>query len=294
MSSIGDLRARPWIATAVAGALAAVALLVIPISYQRVVGYDVALTLGGSTLEVDRIREIAQQFKGLLRADHVTVRAVDTGRPEFVLDVTVPAGSGRSAGAVARAFAAGLVKMGYAASATTSPKKERVSGTVYAYARDRVIEINLDGKSAAQLESEIRQRLAEAGVTDARVSVTDLGGDHRKIGVELEAKRHLDPTSDPKQLEQAFPELVLKRAGVPIDGKGFTVRVEKKRSPSGTSLVVRVGQDGKSAEALVANPESMTDAALTAEIEAQLKRAGLEVTVAVKDGGVEIRPLVEK
>ena len=295
MSMIHVMKARPWLATAVAGAVVALVLLVVPISYERVTGSEVTLTVSGPHLGIDQVRGIAQQLETHLHAGGVMVRAESEGGPtRFVLTSTVPAGSGVNAGAVARAFAGELSKLGYTATASTAPKRERVSGTVYAYARDRVIEINMDGKSAPQLESEIRQRLADAGVVNAQVSVTDLGDGHRNISVNVQNKHEYqgDPSAAPPEHE--MPELVLTKNGQPIEGNGFTVRIEKRKHENETTLVIRVGQGDKTGEAQVTNAEAMSDAALSAEIEAQLKKAGLSVTVSASQGKIDVRPIEQK
>jgi hypothetical protein len=50
------LRTRPALATALGVVLVAAALLMIPISYERTVGYDVTLTLAGNGVPRPRCR----------------------------------------------------------------------------------------------------------------------------------------------------------------------------------------------------------------------------------------------
>lgn len=295
MSTIRMTKSRPWLTTAIAGGLTALVLLVIPVSYERITGHTVTLAVGGQNLSMEKAADIARELKAALRVEHVqmAVEALDGGT-SYTLNAEVPAGSGVSAGATARAFASGLTRMGYRAEVTTTPRRERVSGNVYAYARDRVIEVSLDGKSAAQIEAEIKQRFAEAGITDAQVSVTKTDGEDSRLGVKIKAERHLDhgQAAKPEDEAESLPQLVLKRNGAPVGGEGLEMRLTKMKSHTGeTTLMVKVTQGGKQAEAKVSGSESMTDAALAAEIQRQLEAAGLNVTVKVKDGGIEIEPL---
>jgi len=285
-STTQSLKARPWLTTAIAGAVAALALLVIPVSYERTTGREVSLSVSGPNLGMDGVRGIAQEYKRALGVDHVTVEATNAdGRENFVLKATVPATSKVNSAAAARIFAGGLSKLGYQAAATTRLLKEKVSGPVYAYALDRVIQISMDGKSASQLESEIRQRLIDAGVTGANVSVTD-SGDHGRT-IKVTADHHIDG-SNPEHAP--IPELVLTKNGAPIEGQGFMVRVEKRRTGDGTTLTLRVNKDGKSTVVDIANVETKSDAAIASEVEAQLKQAGIDAKVTVTNGQVAIEP----
>jgi hypothetical protein len=291
MATMGSLKQRPWLATAVAVVVVAFALLVIPFSYERVSGHQVSLALAGKNLGMDQVGLIAKEMKALLHTEHVMVRAEESGgAPSFVLTGTAPPSAGVNAVAAAHAFETELGRMGYSASASVSSVRERVNGTVYAYAYDRVIEINLDGKSASAIESEISQRLAEAGVKDAQVSVTKKeDGDQHELKVKVEAHQTSDGgTSSPAEI----PQLVLKQDGAPIGGKGFTVRIEKHHSLDGATLAIHVTQDGKNATAQVAHSDTMSDAALATEIGNQLKAAGLDVIVTVSNGAVEIKPQI--
>ena len=291
MATMNILKRRPGVATAVAIALAAVALLVVPFSYERTSGHDVALTLSGASLGPDQVHEVAKELKGLLHAEHVVVNAArQGGREGYVLSTRVPARSGINVFAAARTFEAVLEKAGYAASATITPVRERVSGTVYAFARDRVIEISMDGKSAPQLEAEIAQRLAEAGIAGATVSVTHPGGDPNELKVQVTAKRQQDEAAAPGQALESFPELKLTRNGAPAEEHGFAVGIEKRHSADGLALTVRVHQGDKLGTAEVPRSDSMSDAALAATLDSQLKAAGLDVMVSVTAGEIDIKP----
>jgi hypothetical protein len=270
------LKARPALTTVLAAFVVAAALLVIPISYERTVGYDVALSLDGGNVAQDQIQEIARGFQETLGARTARVtRAMDNGH----LSYRVEALTSRDVRAAAAAFARGLRNLGYTATVSATPRREAVSTNVYAYAMSRVIEISTDGKSAAQLESEIRSRLAAAGVTQATVSVTD-GSQGTQVKIRAE---HVNPSAG-----QEVPELVLTKNGKPIDDSN-SVRVMEKKDASGTlamSVVVRV--DGKSTTVEIPNPGALTDAALAARIQSQLLTAGMDAIVTVHGDQISV------
>ncbi|HMI31077.1 MAG TPA: hypothetical protein VK527_04995, partial [Candidatus Limnocylindrales bacterium] len=189
MSVLDSIRTRPAVAAAVFGVLLVV-IAMVPVSYQRVVGQDVALTFAGKGIGRQEIGAIARDLKGALGSDGVMVNAsaVDQGT-QFVLRATSPQRSGAQVQRVAGEFARGLAAKGYSASFQVAPHRERVRYPAAAYAWDQIIRISVDGKSAAQLQAEIQSRLSEAGVPDAQVSVTDRpeGGREIKMNVERQA-----------------------------------------------------------------------------------------------------------
>lgn len=277
--AIQFLKRRPALATALAVVVVAAGLLVIPISYERTVGYDVALTLEGATVAQSKVGEIARGLKEALKADGATVMAsMENGRLSYVLNVSASGDVRESADA----FATELKALGYTASVSTTPRRETIAGNVYAYAMSRVIEVSTDGKSAPELESEIRRRLAAAGVTQAQVSVTDLGDNQRAIKINAEHQA-MDGA-----IHEEMPELVLTRDGKPLEN-ACAVKVMKKKDGSGvTSLVVSVTVDGRTTTAEIANAESMGDAALAAEIQSRLLAAGFDAVVHVQGNEITV------
>jgi hypothetical protein len=275
--AIRSLSRRPGLAFALGVLVVALGLLAIPMSFERTVGYDVALTLGGGNLTEAGVAEIAQGLSQTLGATGATVTgSMEGDRVTWVLAASAK-GDARAA---ATAFARELSALGYAASVAATPRRETVSGNVYAYAMSRVIQINMDGKSATQLESEIRDRLAAAGVTGADVSVTDLGGDARAIRIHSH--------SADGAAHQDIPELVLTKDGQPIEA-GCAVKVMKRKDDAGlVSLVVTVSADGKSTTAEIANASSMSDAAIAAEIESRLLGAGIDAVVKVEGDRITV------
>lgn len=285
MFAIRTLKHRPLLATAAVVA-ATLLLMVLPVSFQQTTANDVALTLTGASIAQPQLLEVAQQLKAALRAEGVTVTAHDEGAPTYVLSATAPERSGPRVASLARSFAGSLAARGYSASVEVTAKKERVLGTVYAYALDRVISISTDGKSAAQLEAEIRQRLTEAGVSDASVSVTDEPGGGQKVAIEVNRRHVGDPSSG--ILEEPLPEIQLTKNGAPLEGDACTVKVKKMKNESGMTLTVEVRDAGRTGLAEVRGGDSMSDADLAAAIDAQLRQAGLNVRVTVTGGEIKV------
>ena len=273
------MRRRPALATVLGVVVVALGLLAIPISYQRTVGYDIALTMEGANLAQSQVRDMAAGFKETLGAGDAAVMAsMENGRLTYVFKAT---GKGDARGA-AEAFAKELEALGYQVSVSATPVKETVSGNVYAYAMSRAIEISTDGKSAAELESEIRSRLLAAGVTKAQVSVTDLGGDKRSIKVEAQH------TAEGGAQVVEVPELVLTKDGKPLTG-GSTIEVRKKKDAAGViSLGVTIRDDGRTLSEEIPNVGSMSDAQISAEIQSRLDAAGFDLVVGVSGDQITV------
>jgi hypothetical protein len=289
MALLHSVRTRPAVAAAVVGALAVLVATVVPVSYERVVGQDIALTVAGKGIGSQEISTVAQGLKGALGSKGVMVEAVsgDTG-PRFVLHTTLPKRSGADVRRATTEFARELAAKGYAASVQVLPHRERVRYPAAAYAWDQIIRISVDGKSAAMLESEIRTRLAEAGVPDAQVSVTDHPGGGRDVQLKVERQHVGDAGSTPAE---PMPQLVLTKDGASVEGgEGTAVKVQKKKINGATTLIVEVTSNGKSAKVEVPNSESMSDAALTDAISSQLRQAGIDAVVTVENGKVRVEP----
>ncbi|HMI30152.1 MAG TPA: hypothetical protein VK527_00310 [Candidatus Limnocylindrales bacterium] len=290
MAALDSVRTRPAVAAVVFGVLLVVIAMVVPVSYQRVVGQDVALTFAGKGIGREQIGAIARELKGVLGSDGVVVdaSAVDQGT-QFVLRATSPQRSGAGVQRVAGEFARGLAAKGYSASFQVTPHRERVRYPAAAYAWDQIIRISVDGKSAAQLQSEIQSRLSDAGVPDAQVSVTDRpeGGREIKLKVERQAVGDAS-TATPEPL----PQVVLTKDGAPLaGGEGFAVKIQKKKINDAVTLTVEVTSNDKSAKAEVPNSQSMSDADLANAITTQLTQAGVEARVTVVAGKVSVEPV---
>jgi hypothetical protein len=290
MAALDSVRTRPAVAAVVVGALLVVVAMVVPVSYQRVVGQDVALTFAGKGIGREQIGAIARALKGVLGSDGVVVdaSAMDQGT-QFVLRATSPQRSGARVQRVAGEFARGLAAKGYSASFQVAPHRERVRYPAAAYAWDQIIRISVDGKSAAQLQSEIQRRLSEAGVPDAQVSVTDRPEGGREINMKVERQAVGDGSA---ATPEPMPQVVLTKEGAPLaGGEGLAVKIRKMKRDDAVTLIVEVTLNDKSAKAEVPNSQSMSDAALADAISGQLKQQGIDAKVTVVGGKVSVEPV---
>ena len=207
-------------------------VLVFPWSYDRLVGHDVTLTLGGSGVTPTSVAALASELKSRLGSDQVRVEGtMDNGALSYELSTWVARKQDRNVPAIANAFAEALTHQGYTAKLQVTPRTERVSSTLSAYAMDRAIEIsiNISDKTAAEVENEIRSRLIQAGFADAKVSVTDLGDNKREVKIEAHNDSH-DAGQPHDQLN-----LVLTKDGKPITGGFLHAAPEDQRTARGTS-----------------------------------------------------------
>ena len=289
MALIHSVRTRPAVAAVVLGVLVVLVAMVVPVSYERVAGQDVALTLTGNGIGAEEVRSVAGDLKSLVGGGSVAVEAVaEVGAPHYVLRATSPKRGAADMRKAAADFAGALASKGYSASVQVAPHRERVTSPAMAYALDQIIRISVDGKVASQLEAEIKSRLAEAGVPDAQVSVTDHPGGGRDVKLRVEREHVGDPGTAPAE---PMPQLVLTKDGAPLgEGNGFSVRIQKKKINGATTLALEVTSEGKSAKVEVPNADTMSDAALTDAISSQLRQAGIEARVTVVAGKVEVEP----
>ncbi len=285
MSVVESPKGRPWIVTAGIATLIALVALVVPISYERTTGHDVSLVLG-DLRDVASAAGIAQEMKSALGSEQVSVSStVSTHGSNVTLQGFVPARSGMNAAARAQALAKELNARGFTASATTTPRRERVSGSVYAYARDLSIRVETEGKTAAQIEDEIRQQLAAAGVTNTTVSVTDEG---KARQVMIKAENHGQPGEDvPRDLTV---ELTKNGAAMPA-GDGTRVEMRRMKTPDGTTLTAIVTSKVRTATVTVPHVDQMSDAALADRVRSILRDAGLDLDVQVTDGHLQIQDM---
>jgi len=285
MALLQSIRTRPAVAAAWVGALAVLVAMVVPVSYERVVGQDVALTVAGTNLGGAEIGDVARGLKQALGASSVMVEAGSSGGP-FVLHASLPRRSGGDVRHATDVFASELASRGYAASVQVTPRREKVRSPAVAYAFDQIINISVDGKSAAALESEIRDRLAQAGVHDAQVSVTDRPDGGREVKMTVERQQVNDGTTPPPE---PMPQIVLSKDGAPLQGgEGIAVKVKKLKTNSSTTLIVEVDSNGKTAKVEVPNSDTLSDAAIADAISAQLRQAGIDARVTVTGGKISI------
>ena len=123
MPITNTLTRRPWLTTAAIAATAVLVFTVVPISYERTTGADVALTVAGVN-DLSQSEDIANEMKRVLGASQVSINAEasDAGAT-LTLESFVPGSSGVNAAARAKVLAKELSARGYSASAVTTPHR---------------------------------------------------------------------------------------------------------------------------------------------------------------------------
>ncbi|HET9251677.1 MAG TPA: hypothetical protein VFP58_06130 [Candidatus Eisenbacteria bacterium] len=292
MQALGFTRTRPLVAAAAVAMVLLVASMVIPVSYDRVTGHDVALTLSGGGLQMELVTGVAKDMKSRLGAAGVSVEAeAGNAGMSFVLRATAPERSRADVADVTSGLVRELASKGVSASVNVSPHKERVRYPVAAYAWDQIIQISVDGKSAVELENEIRQRLAEAGVPNAEVSVSDVPNGGRNVSLKVERLRTSDGSAP--EPHEPMPQLVLTKDGAPIGAENAVkVQIQKRKTQDGAvTLIADVTAHGKAAKIEVPNVQSMSDSELASTLQARFREAGLHLNVTVTNGELKIEPV---
>lgn len=276
VTTIQFMKRRPWAAAAAVMVLALLILSIVPISYDRTVGHDVVLQFSAPGATSNDVAQVAKEFKSIVGAEAVNVAATsENGSMSYAMNARVPA----SGLAASRVFAKSLETRGYKAELTSTPVVERVSSPMIAYAAGQVIEIAVDGKSDAELQNEITQKLLDAGLRDVSVQVTT-SGDRREVRINAEQ------TAEGAEAGGAIesPEVVLTKEGQPIAGdkevKKLNVKMGKTAEADGSlTLTVTVSDGTQTATATVRNSDTKSKADQASEIESQLRAAGMNVQV---------------
>ena len=265
------LMKRPWMIPATVTAVLAIALLVVPVSYVRTTGDRVTLTLASANDPA----AIAREMKTALHASAVSVLSTN-GALSLVADV--PRTSKVNASAVGAAFAVALNARGYDASVATAPIREKVSGNVYAFARDVVVKVDVANKSSAQIESEIRDQLAAAGIQNAQVSVTTGDGDKQQVTMEL-------PLSKASGTAPANVKVDLTKNGQDLAQTGHTVNMHMEQTPDG-GRTIHMTIGGQTFD--IEHTEKMSDAELSAALGEKLRAAGMNIDLKVENGRITV------
>ena len=254
------LSARPGLAIAGGVVMMVVVLGVVPVSYQRTTGHEVTMTLAASQLEEPSFSKIAKEFGHALGATQVMIEPADApGESGMQIRARVPSRKGAELKRVANAFASALGNKGLEARVNVHPQTERVSTNLYAYAMDRVVNLNVEtaGRSPAEIESDIRAQLEAAGIQNPQVQV-DREGDQTNVRIQA--------NSSDSEGEREFQVNLKSEGGDSMKAQLHRFDVERK--------------------------PGMTDADVKAEIERQMREAGVEGEVTVENG--EVRVKVEK
>jgi hypothetical protein len=259
-------------AASLTGVLAALLLVMVPIPHTSVVGYDVALRVSGASGS-SFAEAVSREIESVLGARPVAVaRAPDATR----FTVSVPARSGVDVSGRARSIARALERQGLHAEATVTPRHARVTGSLYAFARDHVIRVRGDGRTASQLEAEIRRRLEEEGLTGAKVSVV-AEPQQRRIEVETPGSGSGAGTLGIQLGEASSGE------------EGTKVDVRKIPATGGSvTFHVDVTRGARTISVEVPHSEALSEGALAREVQSRLKAAGLDATVEIRRGTLRI------
>jgi hypothetical protein len=261
MQSRQFMRVRPWLTTAVATALVLGVLFVIPISFERTVGHDVTLAITQpAPLDGESLRKLAGELESALAAENVRVGVSQDGSAtKTELVARVQSRSRTDVERSATAFASALTARGIPAAASIASRKERVSSNVYAMAMNQVVQLRIEraGRTPQEIEADIRAQLEAAGIENSQVSVREENG-QTHIQVQAHAEKDGEKRDFEVKLEASGDD--------PLTPRFHEFRVE--RTPG------------------------MTDADVKAEIERQMREAGVQGTVTVENGQVRVQ--VEK
>jgi hypothetical protein len=207
------------------------------------------VSVGPPAPNLTALQPLIDRIQSALRVDRVTV-STDRG---VTLSARLPLGSRPRIEKGLAALAPTIASLGPTARTEIRPIVERVSGTVYAMANARIVNLHVDreGKSTTEIEADLRAQLAAAGLPGAAVSVTQ-EGDQMRMQMNWEAP----------------------------PGDSLDAPVE-----------VNITMDGSNREsqkvAKIVGGQNMSDAEIEAEIERQLLEQGTRnPQVEVRDGKV--------
>jgi hypothetical protein len=255
MTTVDKIVRRPWWTTAAVASAIALALLFIPVSYERLAGQDVSVTIGGDAgsepAAAGALGPIADAFRAATGVDGIRVAAGGT----TILSARLPGRSHAEANAIGRAFTKELEAKGLAATFAVTPWREQVIGNVYAQAsaRWREIRVETQGRSESDVQRDVAAQLQQLGFKDPQVTFR----------------------RDASQTELGFQ----------ANNGGEHVVVQRRVQ----------GADGKEPPVEVGLPDfshlkGLPDDQIKAEIERELKARGIEnPTVIVKGGKVEVK-----
>ncbi|NNE08128.1 MAG: hypothetical protein HKN20_06155 [Gemmatimonadetes bacterium] len=178
MRTVNNMNDRRWFKPVLAGAFAALLLLVIPISYERTTGHTVTMDLAIPNYHDGQIQTLANELADVLEATELRIepRLPDAGR--FALVAKTESTSGRFVKRVSNAFAAAVGERGIDASASIEPVRAEISSNAYAFGRECVLRLKLDtaGRFEDEIEEDIRRQLIASGCCDnPQVSYSDQG-----------------------------------------------------------------------------------------------------------------------
>ncbi len=169
---------RPRFSTGLVVAVVAILFVtLVPFSYDRTVGYEVAFD--GVTASGDYTQTLPAALKAL-GYENTSVNVVqNAGKGDYTI-ANLP--SRQAAKEAAAVFA---VLTGSKAKPQINTVTETVSGSLYAQVRDGIIRIEVDsaGKSDSEIASEIEAKLADYGFNDTQVQVNTSADGQRQMSI---------------------------------------------------------------------------------------------------------------
>ena len=269
-SIVNQIKIHPRLSVGLALAVAVfLFVMLVPFSYERTSGYNVAVSFNGTV-----VGDIPQKLNGALASlGHKDVKlnlSENSGKTIYELGTFATPLAAREAAAALNTLAQqkGEIEI--------SPVVEKASGSLYAQVRDKLITIRIEGtgKTDAQLQQEIADKLAENGFTGANVSVkTDASG-----------MRQIDISRSGANSNEAASISVgnLNKDNSVPDSSNMQIHLNMSPSDGSTEINL-LGKDTK----------NMTDAELKAAIEAKLTEQGVpnpQVTITrTADGKREVK-----
>jgi hypothetical protein len=169
---------RPRFSTGLVVAVVVILFVtLVPFSYDRTVGYEVAFN--GVTASGDYTQTLPAALK-VLGYESASVNVTqEAGKVNYTI------GNLPSRVAAKEAAAVFAVLTGSKAQPQINAVTETVSGSLYAQVRDGIIRIEIDsaGKSDSEIASEIEARLADYGFNDTQVQVNTSPDGQRQMSI---------------------------------------------------------------------------------------------------------------
>ncbi len=171
MSILASFRGRPLFTPTLVSAAVALLVALIPISYDKTVGQEVAVTLSGADLTAAEAGTIGNTLAESIGSNDIRIypaRSADSGEKSYRLVANVESRSKGRIGRLTAAVATDLASRGYGSSVSITPIVERVSSNVYAAGFNRAISLDIvaEGRSDDEVMADIRGQLEDAGCGD--------------------------------------------------------------------------------------------------------------------------------
>lgn len=167
MGSTKGVRRPAWVVAGAAAAIA-LALIFVPVSYDRTVGHELSFEVSGAQLADSDVNGLVQVLSAQLGEAPVQVSLGDRAE----IHARFKNKSRAEVEAVARALQSELVAKGLEAGFEVTPIEETVSSNVFAYAAAQWSDIRVEtaGRSDIEIENDIRSQLASQGFMVDEVS----------------------------------------------------------------------------------------------------------------------------